>query len=312
MGAWSAEIFDDDGADEIKTEYKILLGYGLSPQEVYQKIEDYFYPDYQDQHDEDVYWLSIALFQWENGILLDAVKQRALECIADDAYLKRWKDSGEEIYQERKAVLEELKYKLTNVVNEERKKFPKCPKCDRYKTKWKEGDLLAYKMTAPMLEWGELVSPEDKSRFYNVQKDIKNRYLMLRVVAIDKMPVSSICPELDYSSSAIVMLYDWMGDKLPEDKDIDGIRFKPIVNYYSDKQKKIVSAVCLELDGLKEEKKWGEITLIKSEENFPIPNMYIQHPCAPLEFVSQFNILLIHTFALREDEKTEWYDEPVM
>lgn len=311
MGAWSADIFDDDSADEIKNEYKILLGYGLPPQEVYQKIEDYFYPDYQDQHDEDVYWLSIALFQWQNGILLDEVKQRALECIADNSYLERWKDSGEKIYQERKEVLEKLKYKLTNIVNEKRKKFPKCPKYDRYKTKWKEGDLLAYKMTAPLLQWGDLVSSENKSRFYNIQENIKNGYLMLRVVKISKSPVSVICPDLDYSSSAVVMLYDWMGDTLPEDKDFDEIQFRPIVNFFSDKKKTIVSAVCLELDGLKEEEKWGKITLVKQQKNFQVPKMYIQHPCAPLEFVSQFNISLIHTFALREDEKVEWYSEPI-
>lgn len=95
MGAWSAKIFDDDGAEEIKEEYKILLGYGMSPQDVYEKLTDYFYPDYKGQDDEDVYWLSLALFQWQNGILLDEVKQRALECIENDEYLERWKDSGE-------------------------------------------------------------------------------------------------------------------------------------------------------------------------------------------------------------------------
>lgn len=31
MGAWSAEIFDDDDAADIIDEYKILLGYGMSP-----------------------------------------------------------------------------------------------------------------------------------------------------------------------------------------------------------------------------------------------------------------------------------------
>lgn len=228
MGAWSAEIFDDDGADEIKEEYKILLGYGMPRQEAYKKIEDYFYPDYQGQHDEDVYWLSIALFQWQNGILLDTVKQHALECIADNSYLERWKDSGEKIYQERKEVLEGLKYKLINIVNEERKKFPKCPKYYRDKTQWEVGDLLTYKMLSPIFEWGDCVKLEDKTRFCKAQELIKGRYLLLRVVEIDKTPVSSICPELDYSSSAVVMLYDWVGDMLPTSEDISRLKFKPI------------------------------------------------------------------------------------
>ena len=209
----------------------------------------------------------------------------------------------------REKILEELKYKLVNEVNPIRKKFPKCPGYYRIKTKWKVGDLLAYKITEPMIEWGELVSDEDKKRLHETQKMIKERYILLRVIDIDKMPVSSICPELDYSSSAVVMLYDWMGDTLPEDKEFNVIQFKPIINYFSDKKKKIVSAICLELDGLKEEKRKGEVILVKRENNFQVPEMYVQHPCAPLEAVSGFNISLIQTFALREDEETEWYSD---
>lgn len=137
MGAWSAEIFDDDGAEEIKEEYKTLLGYGLEPQEVYERIRDYFYEDYKGQLDEDVYWLAIALFQWENGILLDEVKQEALKCIEDERYLERWKDSGEEIYQEMNKILKNFKYNLIHIVNEKRKRFPKCHRSYRYKTSWK-------------------------------------------------------------------------------------------------------------------------------------------------------------------------------
>lgn len=310
MGAWSAEIFDDDDAADIIDEYKILLGYGMSPREAYQKISGYFYPDYEDAVEgKDVYWLSIALFQWKNGILMDEVKERALECIADESYLERWKDSGEEIYQERKQVLEKLRYNLMNVVNEEKKKFPKCPADFRRKTKWKAGDLLAYKMTAPIKPWGDCFSSDEKKRLRNTQERIKNGYLLLRVVKNDKTPVSGICPDLDYASSAVVMLYDWMGETLPEGGKVERIPFKPIVNNYFTDKKEIVSAVCLEPDSPKEEKKWAEITLVKREENFQVPEMYLQHPGTPLDDISQFSLSLIHTFALREDEQTEWVQE---
>lgn len=307
MGAWSAEIFDDDDAADIIDEYKILLGYGMSPREAYQKISGYFYPDYEDAVEgKDVYWLSIALFQWKNGILMDEVKERALECIADESYLERWKDSGEEIYRERKQVLEKLRYNLMNVVNEEKKKFPKCPADFRRKTKWKAGDLLAYKMTEPLVKWGEQVSEENRKRFQDAQKMIKSGYLLLHVIEIDKVPVSNICPGLDYSSSAVVMLYDWVGDALPEKSRLEKIPFKPIVNAYFATKKEIVSAVCLEPDSPKEEKKWAEITLVKREEDFQVPEMYLKHPSTPCEFVSQFNTVLIFTFARKEDEQIEW------
>ena len=48
MGTWSANIFDNDGAEEIKEEYKTLLGYGMSLEEAYKRIEDYFYSNYKD------------------------------------------------------------------------------------------------------------------------------------------------------------------------------------------------------------------------------------------------------------------------
>lgn len=309
MGAWSAEIFDDDGADEIKEEYKILLGYGMSLEESYKKIEDYFYPDYKGQHDEDVYWLSIALFQWQNGILLDEVKQRALECIEDEEYLERWKESGEEIYQERKHVLADFKHKLVNITNETRKKFPKCPKCYRYKTKWKAGDLLAYKMLAPILEWKELVKESDRESLQEAQKNINGNYLLLRVVDVGTMPVSSICPELDYSSSAIVMLYDWVGDTLPTENEINQLEFKPIVNNFWSHPPKVVSAICLEMEDLKKEQEWWEITLLEEARHYEKPSMYIQHKCSPVRCIRQFNLTLIETFALAKDGETEWYSD---
>ena len=127
MGAWSTRIFDNDAAMDIVGEYKILLGYGVSPEETYQKISEYFGKDYIGKDEEDDYWLSIAYFQWKNGILLDEVKENAIRCIEDERFLERWKDSGEKVYQKRKKVLEEFKDKLKNEVHPTKKKFPKCP-----------------------------------------------------------------------------------------------------------------------------------------------------------------------------------------
>lgn len=78
MGAWTTRIFDDDGASDIRAEYRILLGYGVPLEEAYRLIKDNFYKDYENSDDEDVYWLSIALYQWQNGILMDEVKENAI------------------------------------------------------------------------------------------------------------------------------------------------------------------------------------------------------------------------------------------
>lgn len=300
MGAWSAEIFDDDEAQDIIGEYKILLGYGISPEDTYEKITEYFYPDYQEGDDDEVYWLSIALYQWKNGILMDEVKQHAIRCIDDERYLERWKEG--EIYGKRKKVLADLKDKLLNRVNPVREKFPKCPAYLRYKTKWEAGDLLAFKMTRRMDETGSTYT----EKVLEAKKRINYRYLLLRVVKISKTPVSLICPELDYSSSAVVMLYDWVGDEMPTAETAEGLSFKPIVSRNWETPKKVVSAIWLGSNGAREDKKWAEITRVGQDKEFPLPEMYTRHRGSPYEDVNQFSTTLMLTFALDEDEETQW------
>lgn len=309
MGTWSPKIFDNDGAEDIISEYKILLGYGIPPLEAYKKIKEYFYPDYQGDCDEDVYWLAIALYQWQNGILLDEVKENAIKCLEEGSYLEQWEECGEKVYQKRKEILEQFHYKLLNEINPVKKRFPKCSSYYRRKTNWDVGDLLVFKTDAPILEWGENVKLEIKRKLQESQKYITNQYLLFRVVEISKTPVSLICPELDYSSCPVVMLYDWVNDSLPTDEEIENLEYKPIVTDYWSEKKKIVSSVCLYLDVSKEDARWGKFTLLKKDINYVIPDMYVLHPGTPMEFLSSLHTKLIFTFALEEDNKIEWYSD---
>lgn len=304
MGAWTTRIFDDDGASDIRAEYKIMLGYGVEPQEVYEKIRDYFYEDYKGQDDEDVYWLSIALFQWQNGILMDEVKEKALQCIADDSYLERWKDSGEKIYKKRKEVLAELKNKLLYEVNP-KKKFPKCPGYYRIKTPWKVGDLLAYRIVTKPHSWDDCV---EGKRIEASEKKIWNNYVLLRVVDVIESPVTFLYPELDYTSCAHVMLYDWYGEKIPLLEEISKMEFRPIIIDYWSKSKQIVSGVALEIENIKKEMEHCEIILLGNDkryyENKPI--LYKENNGCPIKVPSQFNVSLAMTFALQDGDQVEW------
>ena len=67
--------------------------------------------------DEDVFWFSTALLQWQNGILREDVKQQALKAIESVAELERWKDSGKSVYKKRKETLKKLKDKLLHEIN---------------------------------------------------------------------------------------------------------------------------------------------------------------------------------------------------
>ena len=279
----------------------------MSPQEAYQKIEEYFYPDYRDSDDEDVYWLSIALFQWQNGILNDQVKQRALKCMEEESYLDRWRESGEKVYQKRKETLKILKNKLLNEVNPVKKKFPKCPKYYRIKTDWKVGDLLAYRILEMPAKWTD--GREDHIAVEEAGRKLWQKYVLLRVVNVSHAPVTFICPELDYRSCASIMLYDWFGDEIPPMSEIDKMSFRPIVLSYWSKKKQIVSGVALEIENMKKEAANCEITVLGNDHKFveEIPELYRQNDGCPLEEPLRFNLTLAMTFALRDGDMTEWH-----
>lgn len=305
MGAWSTRIFDDDGASDIRAEYRIMLGYGISNEEVYKRIEAYFYKDYKGSDDEDVYWLSIALFQWQNGMLLNEVKENALRCIDKGSYIERWKESGKKTYEKRREVLQTLKNKLLYEENPV-KKIGKCPAYYRSKTKWKVGDLLAYRIL------------EDMSLLYNNNRemDIKKeesfqklwgKYVLLRVVENGQRPVTSLYPELDYTSWSNLMLYDWIGDTIPSEEELNGIPFRKIVaSRFSKGVCRMVTAVSLEWE--RKDEAYAEIQYLSNNSSYNenLPDLYKENPGSPCEYAQSFNRCLVETFADIQDKEVIW------
>ena len=309
MGAWTTRIMDDDGVRDIIDEYKILMGYGVQPEDAYKAIYEYFYKDYEGEDDEDTFWLAVALYQWKNGILREEVKEKALSCIDDDEYLERWKDSGEKVYQKRREVLAEFRDNLLHKVNEAPKKFPKCPKYLREKTCWKVGDLLVYQIIGEPLPISRKYNQDVITR---MATEVIDKIILLRVVDIFKCSVTELMPELDYSSSAHVMLYDWMEDKLPDEKTISELKFRPVVADAIRGKYRLVSSVSLEWRNSKLEKEQNIIKRISTDSSFisNYPAMYKEHPSAPIQTAGSFNISLIETFSMDRTESTEWmYDD---
>ena len=308
MGAWSTRIFDNDMTADILTGYKTLRGYGISPEEAYNKVYEYFAKDFIGQDDEDDFWLGIALFQWKNGILLDEVKENAIRCIDNEEYLERWKDSGEKIYQKRKNVLAEFKEKLLYEVNPVKKKFPKPPAYLREKTDWKVGDLIAYKITQKLSE--NEPNNDNAKKVRVTQHEIFNKYFLLRVVDIKKRPISKICPNLDFGSESKVMLYDWFGKEAPAIDLVKKLEFKSILasvqKKYFDNEgnfleeptwfQYMVSGVCLskEPDG----KSVCETIVLENDSKFcdEMPDLWSEHPNSINLCPSQFNYTLAETY----------------
>ena len=172
MGAWGANLYQDDVALDIKDEYKDNLRRGKTNEEAMQEIIDKYQELLEDEEDRGVFWLALADTQWNLGRLDEQVKKQALEIIELGIDLKRW-ESNEKLYNKRKEILEKLKEKLLSPQPEEKR----MPKYRTYKCEWKNGDVFAYQLKSE----------------YAKEQGLENRYLIIQKIdEIDWYPCSTI------------------------------------------------------------------------------------------------------------------------
>ena len=172
MGAWGANLYQDDVALDIKDEYKDNLRRGKTNEEAMQEIIDKYQELLEDAEDRGVFWLALADTQWNLGRLDEQVKEQALEIIELGTDLKRW-EINEKLYNKRKEILEKLKEKLLSPQPEEKR----MPKYRTYKCEWKNGDVFAYQLKSE----------------YAKEQGLENRYLIIQKIdEIDWYPCSTI------------------------------------------------------------------------------------------------------------------------
>lgn len=172
MGAWGANLYQDDVALDIKDEYKDNLRRGKTNEEAMQEIIDKYQELLEDEEDRGVFWLALADTQWNLGRLDEQVKEQALEIIELGTDLKRW-EINEKLYNKRKEILEKLKEKLLSPQPEEKR----MPKYRTYKCEWKNGDVFAYQLKSE----------------YAKEQGLEGRYLIIQKIdEIDWYPCSTI------------------------------------------------------------------------------------------------------------------------
>ena len=172
MGAWGANLYQDDVALDVKDEYKDILRRGKTNEEAMQEIIDKYQELLEDAEDRGVFWLALADTQWNLGRLDEQVKEHALEVIELGTDLKRW-ESNEKLYNKRKEILEKLKEKLLSPQPEEKR----MPKYRTYKCEWENGDVFAYQLKSE----------------YAKEQGLEDRYLIIQKIdEIDWYPCSTI------------------------------------------------------------------------------------------------------------------------
>ena len=194
MGAWGTAIFSDDEACDIRTEYNAMAAYIDDDELILKKLKEYFKVKSELNDMDAVFWYAVAAQQVKYGRLCDEVKEYALECIKRRYTFDGW--YNEKDCAKRAAVLGTLKEQLTSQQPLRRK----ISKPKRFKAIWRQD----------MDYW-----------FYG-------KYILLKIVTVQKNPVSKIMPELACDEWMYCSVYDWIGDEIPDINIINDLNFHPL------------------------------------------------------------------------------------
>lgn len=274
MGSWGTSVFSDDLAQDVRREYNILLSVGKDNNDIEELLTNYYRNILNcNNPDEDVFWFSLSLCEWKKGRLSVYVKEKALAALESGQDLNRWSVAGNDRdFINRKKALSNLK----EIILSPQPSAKKVRKPTVYHCPWKVGSLLAYR----------IVSNKNL-----IDNPCFMKYVLLRIIKIDRHPVSRIFDTGYYDESMTVGLYNWIGSQIPDPKITRDLKYIAIKEcsqalkpFWGNKD---VRSVQLDWVSTKNEK--GDITYLDCDEGYnSIPEF----------FESSTNVkLLTHFFA---------------
>lgn len=142
MGAWGPGLYQDDIAEDVKTEYVNLLRVGKTNQEATEKMIEDNQMIIDDFDSAPIFWFALADTQWKLGRLLPNVKDKALMYLENADDLKKWETENRASYKYRKKVLDELFRRL----NSSMPTFKKISLYKYFKCSWNVGDTYAFRL----------------------------------------------------------------------------------------------------------------------------------------------------------------------
>ena len=120
MGSWSAGVWGNDTAEDLKFEYQCAF-YRYDPEEAVRRLDEYVRTSVGDESDT-IEWCnyiySLADFMWKKGILTEAVKTAAVSMIDSGFGLEAWEEGGKSVLAKRRKALEKLRAQLLSPLPE--------------------------------------------------------------------------------------------------------------------------------------------------------------------------------------------------
>lgn len=160
MGAWGAGLYQNDTSMDVKAEFEELINTGKPVQEITNKLTEDYRSIMGDIEEEPRFWLALADTQWELGVLLPDVKEKALHWIKKekDMYNCQARDAS----AMRIKTLDDLQAKLFSPLPSVKRRSAKKR---IYKCQWKLGDVFAYRLDSDLAKEKGLYG-----RYFLIQK----------------------------------------------------------------------------------------------------------------------------------------------
>ena len=154
LGTWSAALFGNDIAIDVRFNYMEYLRSGMSNAKATRQIIADYEDELADEYEASIVWCALAATQWKVGRLQKNVRNKALRAIKNGGDLPRWEEENtpREVASRRR-VLAALRKKLETDPPAEtkiriQKPAPKPAKQNDTQPPWKKGEIIAFDVSA--------------------------------------------------------------------------------------------------------------------------------------------------------------------
>lgn len=161
MGTWGFGIYQNDTSLDVKDEFEELYNTGNSVLDITNKLVKDYESIMGDIDEEPLFWLALADTQWNLGVLMSLVKDKALYWVEKDSGIFNCHSIDMSVKTKRRKILDELQEKLLSPQPTVKKSIKK----KMHKCQWELGDVFAYQLESDLAKERGLCG-----RYFLIQK----------------------------------------------------------------------------------------------------------------------------------------------
>ena len=238
MGTWSAGIWADDVAEDLRLDLKDAYAFNddeTALSEIFRVNKSIIEDETDDDH--SVFFYALADWLWDKGRLPEDIKQKVLGMLERKEGMERFYETEEKaLIEKRLKVLESWKEKL-RMEQPERKKISS----NRTKTRYNLGDIIAFKVVKEQVDsyyYIRHVNVEYNDEFVfmdgKIQKnpyaiDFRGKVIVYVCVAIKEDRYKGEIKNVPGKRSALLVQYDYFENHYPTIDELRECGYLPYI-----------------------------------------------------------------------------------